>query len=154
MRWTTVAGVAALWMSLAAEAPAAQDRERWAVIVALRDAVNAGRIDEAMGLFGDSAMLKIRPGTIYAGPESIAGLLRRLHAGGVRLQATERRILGDKVEWEVELRAAAWQQRGVDALRLTADTMVFAGRIQLVTLEYTAESAELLPQLGPDPAVP
>ena len=106
----------------------------------LEAALNAGQVDTALGLFADTAEVKIPPDR-YVGPSQIGGWLGYLAGIHFMIEPGFRHVVGERASWSAEIRSDYLDHIGLPSLEGTASVFVQDGRIQNYTFFLSEDSA-------------
>ena len=127
----------------------AQEVDPMAVAAALDEAVNAGRLEDALALFGDDAVASFpsqpEPNR-FAGTEQIRSWLQSDISEDISVEAIERHADGDRVMWTGRISLAGWRERGIASLEGQAEAIVRDGRIVSFTYAVLPESLARMQQ--------
>jgi len=122
----------------------AQEGDPMAVAMALDEAMNAGRLETALALFSDDAVV-IFPSqpepNRFAGKEQIRNWLQSDISEGIHVESGERRANGERVTWTGQISLAAWRERGIAPIEGQAEAIVRDG--QIVSFMYAVSPESL-----------
>ena len=120
-----------------------QEADPVAIVMALDEAVNAGRLEAALALFSDEAVATF-PGlpepNRFAGKEQIRSWLQSDISEGIHVDASERQAQGERVTWTGRISLAAWRERGIAPIEGMAEAIVRDSRIVSFTYAVSPES--------------
>ena len=129
----------------------AQEVNPMAVVTALDEAVNAGRLEAALALFGDDAVVTFpsqpEPNR-FAGKEQIRNWLQSDISEGIHVESSERQADGERVVWTGRISLAAWRERGILPIEGQAEAIVRDGQIVSFTYAVSPESLARMQQAG------
>jgi hypothetical protein len=129
----------------------AQEGGPMEVVTALDEAVNAGRLEAALALFGDDAVATF-PGqpepNRLAGKEHIRNWLQSDISEGIHVESSERQAGGERVTWTGQISLAAWRERGIAPIEGQAEAIVRDGRIVSFTYAVSPELLARMQQAG------
>ena len=129
----------------------AQERDPMAVATALDEAVNAGRLETALALFSDDAVVTFpsqpEPNR-FAGKEQIRNWLQSDISEGIHVESSERQADGERMVWTGRISLAAWREQGIAPIEGQAEAIVRAGRIVSFTYAVSPESLARMQQAG------
>jgi ketosteroid isomerase-like protein len=128
-----------------------QEADPVAIVMALDEAVNAGRLEAALALFSDDAVVTFpsqpEPNR-FAGKEQIRNWLQSEISEGIYMEAGEWQAEGERVMWTGRISLAAWREQGIAPLEGHAEAIVRGGQIVSFMYAVSPESLARMQQAG------